>query len=142
MIKENPYVKQFPELMAGKVVLYCHGFASSGQSGTVTRLREVMPQAKVIAPDLPIHPAEAIALLHDICKQEKPALIIGTSMGGMYAEIFVLLILLAVISLYVICHFKELDKFHTAHFSNCLLQQFVCYLIHIYYNNVLWAYGT
>ena len=86
MIKENPYVKQFPDLMAGKVVLYCHGFASSGQSGTVTRLREVMPQAKVIAPVLPIHPAEAIALLHDICTQEKPDLIIGTSMGGMYAE--------------------------------------------------------
>ena len=86
MITENPYVKQFPELMAGKVVLYCHGFASSGQSGTVTRLREVMPQAKVIAPDLPIHPAEAIALLRDICQQEQPDLIIGTSMGGMYAE--------------------------------------------------------
>ena len=72
--------------MAGKTVLYCHGFASSGQSGTVARLREVMPQAKVIAPDLPIHPAEAIALLRDICQQEQPDLIIGTSMGGMYAD--------------------------------------------------------
>ena len=86
MIAENPYVKQFPELMAGKTVLYCHGFASSGQSGTVARLREVMPQAKVIAPDLPIHPAEAITLLRNICQQEQPDLIIGTSMGGMYAE--------------------------------------------------------
>ena len=83
---ENPYVKQYPELMAGKTVLYCHGFASSGQSGTVTRLRTVMPEAKVIAPDLPVHPEEAIALLHDICKKEHPDLIIGTSMGGMYAE--------------------------------------------------------
>ena len=86
MIADNPYVKQFPELMADKTVLYCHGFASSGQSGTVARLREVMPQAKVIAPDLPVHPAEAIALLRDICEQEHPDLIIGTSMGGMYAE--------------------------------------------------------
>lgn len=86
MIADNPYVKQFPELMADKTVLYCHGFASSGQSGTVVRLREVMPQAKVIAPDLPIHPAEAIALLRNICQQERPDLIIGTSMGGMYAE--------------------------------------------------------
>ena len=83
---ENPYIKQFPELMEGKTVLYVHGFGSSGQSGTVARLREVMPQAKVIAPDLPIHPAEAIALLRDICQQEQPDLIIGTSMGGMYAE--------------------------------------------------------
>jgi predicted esterase YcpF (UPF0227 family) len=45
-----------------------------------------MPQANVIAPDLPVEPHEAIALLHSICEQEKPDLIIGTSMGGMYAE--------------------------------------------------------
>ena len=83
---ENPYVKQFPELMKGKTVLYCHGFGSSGQSGTVERLRIVMPNARVIAPDLPVNPHEAIALLHTICEKEKPDLIIGTSMGGMYAE--------------------------------------------------------
>ena len=86
MTTENPYIKQYPELMAGKTVLYCHGFASSGQSGTVTRLRTVMPNARVIAPDLPVNPHEAIALLHTICEQEKPDLIIGTSMGGMYTE--------------------------------------------------------
>ncbi|MBQ4385996.1 MAG: esterase [Prevotella sp.] len=83
---ENPYIKQYPDMMADKTVLYVHGFASSGQSGTVARLREVMPQARVVAPDLPIHPEEAISLLHDICRQEQPSLIIGTSMGGMYAE--------------------------------------------------------
>ena len=86
MIIENTYVKQFPDLLAGKTLLYCHGFGSSGQSGTVTRLRTVMPQANVIAPDLPIDPHEAIALLHSICEKEKPDLIIGTSMGGMYTE--------------------------------------------------------
>ncbi len=86
MITENPYVKQFTDLMAGKTLLYCHGFGSSGQSGTVTRLRTVMPQARIIAPDLPVNPHEAISLLHSICKQEKPDLIIGTSMGGMYTE--------------------------------------------------------
>ena len=83
MITENPYIKQFPDLMAGKTVLYVHGFASSGQSGTVRRLQEVLPEARVIAPDLPIHPHEALALLHDVCQQEKPDLIVGTSMGGM-----------------------------------------------------------
>ena len=86
VMTENPYIKQFPDLMAGKTVLYVHGFASSGQSGTVTRLRTVMPQARVVAPDLPIHPQEAIALLHHICETEQPDLIIGTSMGGMYTE--------------------------------------------------------
>ncbi len=86
MKAENPYVKQFPELMKGKKVLYCHGFGSSGQSGTVTRLRIVMPNTTVIAPDLPVHPQEAQALLRDLCEAERPDLIIGTSMGGMYTE--------------------------------------------------------
>ena len=86
MNAENPYILQYPELLAGKTLLYVHGFASSGQSGTVSRLRTVMPQAKVVAPDLPVHPAEAMALLQDICQKEQPDLIIGTSMGGMYAE--------------------------------------------------------
>ena len=85
-MQQNPYIKQFPELFADKKVLYVHGFASSGQSGTVTRIREVLPNAIVIAPDLPIEPEAAMALLHDICISEQPDLIIGTSMGGMYAE--------------------------------------------------------
>ncbi|MBR4897454.1 MAG: alpha/beta fold hydrolase [Prevotella sp.] len=83
---ENQYIKQYPELFAGKKILYVHGFASSGQSGTVTRLRQVLPEAKVLAPDLPLHPADALALLQGICKEEQPDLIVGTSMGGMYAE--------------------------------------------------------
>ena len=82
----NPYIKQFPELFKGKKVLYVHGFGSSGQSGTVTRIREVLPEATIIAPDLPIRPEEAMALLQEVCQKEQPDLIIGTSMGGMYAE--------------------------------------------------------
>ncbi len=83
---EIHYHQSFPGLMKGKKILYVHGFASSGQSGTVSSLRQLMPDAEVIAPDLPIHPAEAIELLKRTCEKEKPQLIIGTSMGGMYAE--------------------------------------------------------
>lgn len=72
--------------MAGKKILYVHGFGSSGQSGTVSRIREMLPAATVTAPDLPIHPEEAMALLEDTCSNEHPDLIIGTSMGGMYSE--------------------------------------------------------
>ena len=82
----NPYIKQYPDLCKGKKVLYVHGFGSSGQSGTVTRIREVLPNADVIAPDLPVRPEEAIDLLRQTCEREHPDLIIGTSMGGMYAE--------------------------------------------------------
>ncbi|MCR5271150.1 MAG: esterase [Prevotella sp.] len=83
---ENPYVKQYPELLSGKTLMYVHGFGSSGQSGTVTRLRTVFPNTKVVAPDLPVDPFEAMTLLKQLCDDEQPALILGTSMGGMYTE--------------------------------------------------------
>lgn len=79
-------IKQFPELMEGKTVMYVHGFGSSAQSGTVSLLRTLMPQARVVARDIPIHPAEGIAMLRSQCEQERPDIIIGTSMGGMYTE--------------------------------------------------------
>ena len=83
---ENSYVKQFPDLLKGKKLMYVHGFGSSGQSGTVRRLRTAFPNATIIAPDLPLHPEEAIALLHQLCRDEQPDIILGTSMGGMYTE--------------------------------------------------------
>ena len=86
MEQTNQYIKQFPELFKGKKIMYVHGFGSSGQSGTVTRIREVFPNTTVIAPDIPIHPEEAITMLRQLADSEQPDLIIGTSMGGMYAE--------------------------------------------------------
>lgn len=83
---ENNYVIQFPEIMKGKKILYVHGFASSGHSGTAIKIREMLPEAVVVAPDLPLHPEKALALLRETCDRERPDLIIGTSMGGMYAE--------------------------------------------------------
>ena len=83
---ENPYLKQYPDLMSGKKIMYVHGFGSSAQSGTVNMLRTLMPNATVIAEDLPLHPAEAMTLLRDMQQNEQPHLIIGTSMGGMYTE--------------------------------------------------------
>lgn len=76
-----------PELCAGKKILYVHGFASSGASGTVKTMRLLLPKAEVIAPDLPVEPQEALDLLHGVVEQENPDLIIGTSMGGMYTEL-------------------------------------------------------
>lgn len=86
-VGNNHYVQSFPDLMQEKKVMYVHGFASSGQSGTVASLRQLLPSATIIAPDLPIHPEEALELLKRICREEQPDLIIGTSMGGMYAEL-------------------------------------------------------
>lgn len=83
---ENQYRKTFPNLMVGKKIIYVHGFMSAGSTHTAQILRDYMPQATVIAPDLPIHPEEAMELLRNLVKTENPDLIIGTSMGGMYTE--------------------------------------------------------
>ena len=72
--------------MAGKKILYVHGFASGGQNGTVKTMGVLLPKTEIIAPDLPVEPEEAMTLLRSICDSEKPDLIIGTSMGGMYTE--------------------------------------------------------
>ena len=77
---------QYPDIMAGKKILYVHGFASSGASGTVRNLKNLLPKTEIIAPDLPLSPLQAIKLLHEICEKDAPNLIIGTSMGGFYAE--------------------------------------------------------
>ena len=79
-------MKSFPSLMCGKRIMYVHGFGSSAQSGTVSRIRSTFPQAEVVVFDLPIHPEEAMNLLREKTNELLPNLIIGTSMGGMYAE--------------------------------------------------------
>ena len=83
---ENPYIKQYPDLMSGKKIMYVHGFASSANSGTVTRIRTMLPSATVVADDIPVDPHEGLAMLRSMVEREQPDLIIGTSMGGMYTE--------------------------------------------------------
>lgn len=75
-----------------KKLLYLHGFASSGSSGTVALLRHEYWERRsadkvvVIAPDIPVDPAEALPMLKDLVTREMPTLIVGTSMGAMYAQ--------------------------------------------------------
>lgn len=76
---ENQYQKTFSDLMAGKKLIYVHGFMSAGSTHTAQILRDYMPKATVIAPDLPIHPEEAMQLLRQLQADERPDLIIGTS---------------------------------------------------------------
>ena len=67
-------------------LLYVHGFASSGSSGTVMTLRRHLASWRVIAPDLPVDPFEALELLRRLVETEIPDVVVGTSMGGMYAQ--------------------------------------------------------
>lgn len=66
--------------------MYVHGFASSGNSGTVMALRRHLEGWQVIAPDLPVDPFEALELLRGIVRDEQPCIVVGTSMGGMYTQ--------------------------------------------------------
>jgi predicted esterase YcpF (UPF0227 family) len=67
-------------------IIYLHGFGSSHASGTVEILRRELPNDEVVAPDIPVDPVEALPYLEELCEREQPDLIIGTSMGGMYAQ--------------------------------------------------------
>lgn len=67
-------------------LLYVHGFASSGSSGTVMTLRRHLDSWRVIAPDLPVDPFDALQLLRDIVDREQPDVVVGTSMGGMFTQ--------------------------------------------------------
>lgn len=80
------YEQARPELMAGKKIVYLHGFAGSGAGGSVRTLRLLLPEATVMAPDIPVEPHEALAMIRSLCDSERPDLVIGASMGGMFAE--------------------------------------------------------
>lgn len=67
-------------------IVYFHGFGSSGSSGTVQLLAQLLPEVEIVAPDIPVDPAEALPYLKELCAKEQPDLVIGTSMGGMYAQ--------------------------------------------------------
>lgn len=67
-------------------IVYFHGFGSSHASGTVELLRNLLPEDEIVAPDIPIDPVDALPYLKEYVATEQPDVIIGTSMGGMYAQ--------------------------------------------------------
>ena len=70
-------------------VVYLHGLSSSGQSTTAQRLRRTLAKHEVISPDIPIQPEVAVTELKRLATLLRPdAIIVGTSMGGMFAQLF------------------------------------------------------
>ena len=51
-------------------LIYFHGFGSSAQSGTIRTLRKMLPDFEVIAPDIPVDPADALPFLKLLCENE------------------------------------------------------------------------
>ena len=67
-------------------VLFIHGLASSGAYKMASSLRILLKGSEVIAPDVPIEPGEALNRLEGICRDERPDLIVGLSLGGFWAQ--------------------------------------------------------
>ena len=67
-------------------ILFIHGLASSGAYKMASSLRILLKGSEVIAPDVPIEPSDALAMLERICSSERPELIVGHSLGGFWAQ--------------------------------------------------------
>lgn len=67
-------------------IVYLHGLGSSGATQTADYLRKKLPEVEVISPDIPLQPEEALQMLNRLCYEVKPDVIVGTSMGAMYAQ--------------------------------------------------------
>lgn len=79
--KSDYYVWQEPKQKP--YALYIHGFASSAKSGTRTSLARSLDQYEWLAPEITHDPFESLAILNDWAQAFRPALLVGTSMGGM-----------------------------------------------------------
>ena len=70
-----------------KKILFLHGFYASGQCVPAVALCEAFAgRAKVITPDLPMRPKEAVRFIRVLIEAEKPDLLIGNSCGAFYAQ--------------------------------------------------------
>ena len=83
-----------------KKILFLHGFYASGSCVPALALKEAFEKggtprpgesrggyrATVLTPDLPLHPADAIKLIREICDTEKPDILVGNSCGSFYAQ--------------------------------------------------------
>lgn len=78
------------------MIIYLHGFASSGNSDKVTALKERFGEENVFAPDLPSDPKAVGVLIFDALYKEfitnglqmKNVVFVGTSLGAFYATYF------------------------------------------------------
>ena len=69
------------------LVLFLHGFFAAGACAPAQALTEGLKgRARVISPDLPLHPGEALDLIHRLCLQHHPAAIVGNSNGAFLAQ--------------------------------------------------------
>jgi len=70
-----------------KTILFLHGFFASGSCIPAKALKETLVgKIRVLTPDLPIRPKEAMKFVLELCEKEKPDLLVGNSCGSFYAQ--------------------------------------------------------
>ena len=68
-------------------ILFLHGFFASGSCVPANALKQYFDgKAKVLTPDLPLHPGDAIKEIRAIIDREHPTLLVGNSCGSFYAQ--------------------------------------------------------
>lgn len=74
-----------------KLLIYLHGLGSCGDTPKTQALREAMQPlgVKVVAPDLPVDPAEVLGIISDLVAEHlddlEKVVFMGTSLGGFYS---------------------------------------------------------
>ena len=66
-------------------ILYLHGLGSIGESDTSKKLRKLLPDDTIYAPELPQDPLEAYSFIWHEVRNKDIYIVIGTSLGGFYS---------------------------------------------------------
>lgn len=70
-----------------KKAIFLHGFYASGSCPMAMALKDAMKgEVEVLTPDIPLHPKEALAFVRELCRQERPDMLIGNSNGAFLAQ--------------------------------------------------------
>ena len=69
-------------------ILFLHGFFASGACMPAQTLTHYFAgKASVVAPDLPVHPREAVAFIRQLCTRKQPDVLPGNSNGSFLGQI-------------------------------------------------------
>lgn len=71
-------------------LVYLHGFGSNGNSYKTSALKQNFDSRdfNIISPTLPVNPAEAVSAITNLLSNKGNYILIGTSLGGFYADYF------------------------------------------------------
>lgn len=71
--------------MEKRTAIYIHGYMSGANSSTGQKLKaRKSDRFRVLTPEVNADPAQSLKIINDLIRETKPAIIIGSSMGGLY----------------------------------------------------------